>query len=73
VHRSALEVQDVEFSKVYRWCPANVSVECICGEEPTLSAFRTICGGWRAVIGKIRGFRDLPGSRGTVAQVPDAS
>ena len=38
------EVQDVEMGKVYRWCPANVLVECICGEEPTLSAFRSTCG-----------------------------
>ena len=38
------EVQDVEMGKVYRWCPANVLVECTCGEEPTLSAFRTTCG-----------------------------
>ena len=38
------EVQDVEMGKVYKWCPANVLVECTCGEEPTLSAFRTTCG-----------------------------
>src|SRR5829696_6339165 len=38
------EVQDVEMGKVYRWRPANVLVECTCGEEPTLSAFRTTCG-----------------------------
>jgi hypothetical protein len=48
------EVQDVEMGKVYRWCPANVSVECTCGEEPTLSVFRTACGGWRAVTGDRR-------------------
>jgi hypothetical protein len=38
------DVQEVEMGKVYRWCPANVLVECTCGEELTLSAFRTICG-----------------------------
>jgi hypothetical protein len=38
------EVQDVEMGKVYRWRPANALVECTCGEEPTLSAFRAICG-----------------------------
>jgi len=38
------EVQDVEMGKVYRWRPASVLVECTCGEEPTLSAFRTTCG-----------------------------
>ena len=38
------EVQDMEMGKVYRWCPANTLVECTCGEELTLSAFRTTCG-----------------------------
>ena len=38
------EIQDVEMGKVYKWCPANVLIECTCGEEPTLSAFRTTCG-----------------------------
>ncbi len=37
-------VRDVPMGKVYRWCPANVLVECTCGEEPTLSALRTTCG-----------------------------
>jgi hypothetical protein len=37
------EVQDVEMGKVYRWCPANVLVECTCGAELTLSAFSTTC------------------------------
>jgi hypothetical protein len=38
------DVQEVEYGKVYRWCPANVLVECTCGEELSLTAFRTICG-----------------------------
>ena len=38
------DVQDMEMGKVYRWRPANVLVECTCGEEPTLSAYRTTCG-----------------------------
>jgi hypothetical protein len=38
------EVQEVEMGKVYKWRPANALVECTCGEEPTLSAFRTTCG-----------------------------
>ena len=38
------EVQDVEMGKVYRWRPANVLIECTCGEESTLSAFITTCG-----------------------------
>jgi hypothetical protein len=37
------DVQEVEMGKVYRWCPANVLVECTCGEAPTLSTFRTTC------------------------------
>ena len=37
------EVQDVEMGKVYRWCPERAVVECTCGEEPTLSAFRSTC------------------------------
>ena len=39
------EVLNVEIGKVYRWCPERVVVECGCGEEPTLTASRTICGG----------------------------
>jgi hypothetical protein len=39
------EVRDVEIGKVYRWCPERVVVECGCGEEPTLTASRTACGG----------------------------
>ncbi len=38
------EVEDVEMGKVYRWCPERAVVECTCGEEPTLSAFRSTCG-----------------------------
>jgi hypothetical protein len=37
------EVQDLEMGKVYRWCPERAVVECSCGEEPTLSAFRSTC------------------------------
>jgi hypothetical protein len=37
------EVQDLEMGKVYRWCPERAVVECTCGEEPTLSAFRSTC------------------------------
>ena len=37
------EVQDLEMGKVYRWCPEGAVVECACGEESTLSAFRSTC------------------------------
>jgi len=38
------EVRAVEFGKVYRWCPERVVVECECGERPTLTQSRTVCG-----------------------------
>ena len=41
--RAHYEVEDVEMGKVYRWCPARVVLECTCGEELTLSAFRSTC------------------------------
>ena len=37
------EVQDVEMGKVYRWRPETVVVECTCGEQLSLSAFKTTC------------------------------
>jgi len=37
------EVQDVEMGKVYRWRPETIVVECTCGEQLTLSAFKTTC------------------------------
>ena len=33
------EVQEVEFGKVYRWCPERVNIECECGERLTLTAY----------------------------------
>src|SRR5215204_1683464 len=42
--RGALRGSRREMGKVYRWCPANVLIECTCGEESTLSAFITTCG-----------------------------
>ena len=35
------EVQDVAMGKVYRWRPETVVLECTCGEQLTLSAFKT--------------------------------
>ncbi len=37
------EVQDVQRARVYRWCPAAVSLECECGERPTLTPPKTTC------------------------------
>jgi hypothetical protein len=37
------EIQDVEFGKVYRWCPECVMVECDCGESPTLTYSESVC------------------------------
>ena len=37
------ELQDVEIGKVYKWCPTNVTVECGCGERPTLTSSTTTC------------------------------
>jgi len=37
------EIQDVEFGKVYRWCPECVMVECDCGENPTLTCSESVC------------------------------
>jgi len=37
------ELQDVEMGNVYKWCPANVTVECGCGERPTLTSSTTTC------------------------------
>ncbi len=38
------ETQDVEFGKVYRWCPECVVIECDCGARQTLTASMTSCG-----------------------------
>ena len=38
------EVQEVEFGKVYRWCPECIVIECYyCGERPTLTRSTTTC------------------------------
>ena len=37
------EVQEVEFGRVYRWCPGCVVVECYCGERLTLTGSVTVC------------------------------
>ena len=35
------EVQEVDFGKVYRWCPECVNIECECGERMSLTAAST--------------------------------
>ena len=37
------EVQDAQGDRVYRLCPATVSLECECGQRPTLTSSRTTC------------------------------
>ena len=37
------EFQDVSRARVYRRCPAAVSLECECGERPTLTSSTTTC------------------------------
>lgn len=38
------EVEDVEYGRVYKWCPESVAVECDCGERLTLTFAETTCG-----------------------------
>lgn len=38
------EVRDVEFGRVYRWCPECVVVECECGERAILTGAVSVCG-----------------------------
>lgn len=35
------EVQEVEFGRVYRWCPKRIDTECECGERLNLTAGST--------------------------------
>jgi len=39
------EFQEVQRARVYRWCPATITLECECGERPTLTLSRTSCTG----------------------------
>jgi len=29
------DVQEVEYGRAYKWCPATIMVECDCGERPS--------------------------------------
>ena len=37
------KAQDVEFGRVYKWCPECVVLECDCYERLIVAAFATIC------------------------------
>ena len=37
------EIQELEMGKVHRWCPQSLVLECDCGEELTLTAFKASC------------------------------
>ena len=37
------EVQDVPSARVYKWCPATITLECECGGRPTLTSSTTTC------------------------------
>jgi len=37
------EAQDVEFGRVYRWCPKCVVIECDCGERRIFTGSSTVC------------------------------
>ena len=37
------EVQDVDFGKVYKWCPERVVLECGCGGRLYLTSSMTSC------------------------------
>ncbi len=37
------EVQEMEYGKVYKWCPESVVVECECGERLALTGSVTTC------------------------------
>jgi hypothetical protein len=36
------DVQEVEFGRVYRWCPERIVVDCSCGQRLTLTAASTV-------------------------------
>ncbi len=37
------EVQEVQFGRVYRWCPECVVIECDCAERLSLTSSMTTC------------------------------
>jgi hypothetical protein len=41
--KGCYEVQDVQFGKVYRWCPESLLVECDCGQRASFTSSKTTC------------------------------
>ena len=39
--RGHYEVQELDFGRVYRWCPERVDIECGCGEQLEVNAAST--------------------------------
>lgn len=52
------DVQEVEFGRVYRWCPECVVIECDCGEMTILTPSEAICWCGADHIALIRGELD---------------
>jgi hypothetical protein len=52
------EVQEVEFGRVYRWCPECVVIECDCGEMTILTPSGATCRCGADHIALIRGELD---------------
>ena len=39
------EAQEVEYGRVYRWCPESVVIECeVCAKNPILTYSKNACG-----------------------------
>ncbi len=39
--RAGNEIEEVEYGKVYTWCPESIVIECECGEETALTQSET--------------------------------
>lgn len=37
------DVQEVEFGRVYKWCPERIVVDCACGQRLVLTSSATTC------------------------------
>ncbi len=37
------DVQEVEFGRVYKWCPERIVVDCACGQRLVLTSSTTTC------------------------------
>jgi hypothetical protein len=52
------DVQEVEFGRVYRWCPECVVIECDCGEMTILTSSEATCRCGTDHIALVRGELD---------------